>query len=210
MKTIYIYNFFKYIYFNLFVIERKTNVFYKLWLSIKYGSFISFKSIIFKDKGSKLIMGKSCIIEDKCVIGDKSKNYYLKIGNYFQMRRGSILMPQNNGKIVIGNNCSLQLNSIIYGEGGVIIGDWVRIAANVVIISSNKNINEKTIPYSMQGTIKKEVKVGNNIWIGAGSIILPGVNLGDNVVVGAGSVVTKSFKGNCIIAWNPAKIIRKL
>ena len=57
----------------------------------------------------------------------------------------------------------------------------------------------------------KPINIGKNCWIGMNSVILPGVTLGDNTTVGAGSVVTKSFpEGNCVIAGNPARIIRQL
>ncbi len=54
----------------------------------------------------------------------------------------------------------------------------------------------------------KPIKIGNNVWLGGGVIVTPGVTLGDNVVVGAGSVVTKSFPDNVVIAGNPARIIK--
>ena len=54
------------------------------------------------------------------------------------------------------------------------------------------------------------ITIGNNVWLGGGATILPGVTLGDNVVVGAGAVVTKSFEDNVVIAGNPAKIIKIL
>ncbi|MGT2960218.1 sugar O-acetyltransferase [Streptococcus caballi] len=54
------------------------------------------------------------------------------------------------------------------------------------------------------------ITIGNNVWLGGGATILPGVTLGDNVVVGAGAVVTKSFGDNVVIAGNPAKIIKTL
>ena len=56
----------------------------------------------------------------------------------------------------------------------------------------------------------KAITIGNNVWIGANSIILKGVNLGDNVVVGTGSVVTKSFPNNSVIAGVPAKLIKTI
>ncbi len=55
----------------------------------------------------------------------------------------------------------------------------------------------------------KEVVIGDNCWIGMNAVILPGVHLGDHITVGAGAVVTHSFEGNCVIAGNPARIIKK-
>lgn len=55
----------------------------------------------------------------------------------------------------------------------------------------------------------KEVVIGDNCWIGMNAVILPGVHLGDHITVDAGAVVTHSFEGNCVIAGNPARIIKK-
>ncbi|MEG1551379.1 MAG: DapH/DapD/GlmU-related protein, partial [Oscillospiraceae bacterium] len=54
------------------------------------------------------------------------------------------------------------------------------------------------------------VHIGNNVWIGAGAIILPGVNIGDNSVIGAGSVVTKDIPENVVAVGNPCKVLRKI
>ena len=54
------------------------------------------------------------------------------------------------------------------------------------------------------------ITIGDNVWIGGGVTIVPGVTIGDNVVIGAGSVVTKSFPDNCLIAGNPARIIKHI
>ena len=56
--------------------------------------------------------------------------------------------------------------------------------------------------------IKKDIHIGNNVFIGVGAIILPGVSIGDNCIVGAGSVVTKDIPSNSICAGNPAKVIK--
>jgi acetyltransferase-like isoleucine patch superfamily enzyme len=90
--------------------------------------------------------------------------------------------------------------------GKITIGHGTYIAPNVGIITSNHtvdNLDEHDEP--------KPVTLGERCWIGMNSMILPGVTLGEHTVVGAGSVVTKSFpNGNCVIAGNPAKIIRLL
>jgi acetyltransferase-like isoleucine patch superfamily enzyme len=89
-------------------------------------------------------------------------------------------------------------------NGSIIIGKGTYIAPNVGIITANHDPNnlECYLPAN-------NVVIGQNCWIGMNSVILPGVNLGDHTIVGAGSVVTKSFfEGNCIIAGNPAKLIK--
>lgn len=91
-------------------------------------------------------------------------------------------------------------------EANIVIGKGTWIAANVGIITSNHDLNDLE-----QHQSGKDVVLGEKCWIGMNSVILPGVVLGDKTIVGAGSIVSKSFpEGNCVIAGNPAKIIRKL
>lgn len=94
----------------------------------------------------------------------------------------------------------------IDARNGIELGDNVWIGPYVKIISMNHNTNN----YS-EYVDAKPIKIAKNSWIGAGAIILPGIELGEHTVVGAGAVVTKSFlDGNQVIGGNPAKIIKKL
>lgn len=88
--------------------------------------------------------------------------------------------------------------------GKITIGRGTYIGPNVGIITVNHNLNKLD-----EHDNPKSVKIEQQCWIGMNSIILPGVVLGRNTIVGAGSVVTKSFKeGHCVVAGNPAKIIK--
>lgn len=90
--------------------------------------------------------------------------------------------------------------------GKITIGKGTYIAPNVGLITANHDLMNLKMHMS-----PKEIFLGEQCWIGMNSTILPGVRLGNHTVVGAGSVVTKSFpEGNCVIAGNPAKIIRIL
>lgn len=92
------------------------------------------------------------------------------------------------------------------GKGKITIGKGTWIAPNVGIITANHSIEDLN-----KHNEAKAVTLGERCWIGMNSMILPGVELGPRTVVGAGSVVTKSFpEGDCVIAGNPAKIIKKL
>jgi acetyltransferase-like isoleucine patch superfamily enzyme len=94
----------------------------------------------------------------------------------------------------------------IQGAGKIYIGDYTQISANVGIISVNHSLydNRQHVNYN-------SVVIGKYCWIAMNVMILPGVKLGDFTIVGAGSVVTKSFEeGFCVVAGNPARIIKKL
>ncbi|MDZ5711315.1 acyltransferase [Jeotgalibacillus haloalkalitolerans] len=101
---------------------------------------------------------------------------------------GGWLLANKNSKIVIGKNCL--------------------ISFNVHIRTYSHNIKETSKPIIQQGDFEKDIIIGNNVWIGHGAQIMPGVRIGDNCVVGAGAVVTKSFEDNLIIAGVPARAIR--
>lgn len=111
-----------------------------------------------------------------------------------------------SGNVIIGKNVvssfAISGGCYIQGINGIILGDNTIFAPGVKIISANHQKDDYN-----QYVKNAPVKIGKNCWLGANSIILPGVELGDNVIVGAGSVVSKSFGDNVTIAGVPAKII---
>ena len=109
-------------------------------------------------------------------------------------------------KIYVGVNSKIgRPGAYISGGGGIYIGDYVRFGPNVGILSSNHDI------YERDKNIGKPIKIGDYCWIGMNALIMAGVELGPSTIVGGGAVVTHSFpEGYCIIAGNPAKVIRYL
>ena len=105
------------------------------------------------------------------------------------------------GKSVFINSCCR-----FQDNGGIEIGDKTMIGPNVTIVTVNHEIN----PETRINAIPKPVKIGKNVWIGAGCTILPGVIIGENSIIGAGSVVTKDVPANIVVAGNPAKLIKKI
>lgn len=114
---------------------------------------------------------------------------------------------KNPDKIIIGNNVSLNDGCYINGLGEIEIGNNVSISALSIIVSTG--LNTKTLVLKKEH-INKKIIIGNNVQIGAGTIILAGVTIGDNVIVGAGSVVTKNIESDSIVIGNPTKILRKI
>jgi len=113
---------------------------------------------------------------------------------------------KNHQYIEIGDNVTFNDGAYLNGLGGIKIGNNVSISALSIIVSTKldtKVFRTKKIH------INERIVIGNNVHIGAGSIILPGIKVGNNVIIGAGSVVTKDILDNSIVVGNPAKLIRK-
>ena len=110
--------------------------------------------------------------------------------------------------IEIGENFYSNHNLVILDGAKVKIGDNVFIAPNCCITTAGHPINiderNRGLEYAYP------IKIGNNVWIGAGVNILPGVTIGDNVTIGAGSVVNKSIPANSIAVGNPCKVIKTI
>lgn len=103
----------------------------------------------------------------------------------------------------IGQNCSINTDYIDYGHGFLVsIGDNVTIAVNAMILTHDAS-TKPFLGYSKVGN----VSIGNDVFIGAGSIILPGISIGNNVIIGAGSIVTRDIPDNSVAVGNPAKVI---
>lgn len=117
--------------------------------------------------------------------------------------------------IHMGNNIEINMNCTFLDCNIITIGDNSGIGPNVQIFTVGHPVNpddrlssDKEGGFSFWKSNTAPVTIGKNVWIGGGSIILPGVTIGDNTTIGAGSVVTKSIPANCLAVGNPCKIIR--
>lgn len=131
-----------------------------------------------------------------------------------QVRSGAYIVGCS--KISIGEFVVIRPGCKLFGESdtlstSIIINDFVLIGCGVNIYVTNHNFDRIDIPIYHQGHYdSKQVVLKKGCWIGANSIILPGVIIGENSVVGAGSIVTKSVPDNTLVVGNPAKVIRRL
>ena len=120
--------------------------------------------------------------------------------------------------ITVGDNVIININCTFVDCNRIEIGNNVLIASNVQIYTATHPVETyerlvenwketDDIPYFQ--TYALPVKIGDNVWIGGGVIILPGVTIGNNAVIGAGSVVTRSIPENAVAFGNPCKVVRK-
>lgn len=108
----------------------------------------------------------------------------------------------------LGNNVYANFNLTLVDDTDIYIGDYVMIGPNVTIATAGHPIDPALRKKVAQYNIP--VRIGSNVWIGAGAVILPGVNIGENTVIGAGSIVTKDIPAHVVAVGNPCRVLREI
>lgn len=178
-------------------------------MHIKYGKDLLLKGIpvIFNKKGAQISLGDNVTV--------KSSFLSNLVGLY---SRTIIVTRAPGAKIEIGDNVGIS-GATIYARKGIYIGDNTAVGGNCKILDNDFHpieteerlmlLNRKDGGDATNLIPAKEIHIGRNCFIGCNTIILKGTVLGDNCVVGAGAVVSGKFDDNCVIAGNPAKVIRR-
>lgn len=112
------------------------------------------------------------------------------------------------GDVVIGDHTRIGIHNTIIGP--VTIGNHVNLAQGITVTALNHNFIDTTLRIDEQGISTNPVVIGDDVWIGANAVILPGVTIGRHVVVAAGAVVTKDVPDNCVVGGVPAKVLKDL
>ena len=112
------------------------------------------------------------------------------------------------GDVIIGDYTRIGLHNTIIGP--VTIGSHVNLAQGITVTALNHNFEDTNKRIDEQGVSTTPVTIGDDVWIGANAVILPGVHIGNHCVVAAGAVVTKDVPAHSLVAGVPAKIIKQL
>lgn len=131
----------------------------------------------------------------------------VEIGHSVTLQRGALIDAQR-GYITLGDDVSVNHYTIILGTGGVIIGNFVRIAAHTMIVSFDHNFASRDIPITKQGITKKPIVIEDDVWIGAGAKILGGAIVAKGCVIGANAVVKGHTKPYGVYVGNPARLVK--
>lgn len=107
-----------------------------------------------------------------------------------------------------GSNIYANSNLTLVDDGHIYIGNGVMFGPNVTIATANHPINSELRVRGLQ--YNRDVHIGDNVWIGANAVIVPGVNIGKGSVIGAGGVVTKDIPENAVAAGNPCRVLREI
>ena len=110
--------------------------------------------------------------------------------------------------LTVGARTFINFNLTALDVAAITIGDDVQIGPNVQLMTPTHPLEAEARRDKLEAA--QPITIGNNVWLGGGVIVLPGVNIGENTVVGAGSVVTRDLPSNVVAVGNPARVIREL
>ena len=168
---------------------------------IPYGKKCSFYGIpvILRTKDSSIELGDRVM----CV-----SSFFANLMGLYQR---SILLARAGGKIILEDDVRMSAVTI-YSRVSVKVGKHTNIGGNTKIFDHDFHPidPQERLEHPNSGMKCKPVEIGENVFIGCNCIILKGSKIGNNCVVGAGSVVSGQFEDNCVIAGNPAKVIKRL
>jgi acetyltransferase-like isoleucine patch superfamily enzyme len=124
---------------------------------------------------------------------------------YNKKFEGAVVAGEKKENIILGVNVRFGGDVYLHADELIEIGENSIFAYGVIIHTSTHDYNENPV---WTFRVDRPVKIGRDVWVGTGAIILPGVIIGDYAIIGAGSVVTKNIPIKAIVAGNPAKIIK--
>lgn len=107
-----------------------------------------------------------------------------------------------------GNYVYANFNLTLVDDAHIYVGDKVLFGPNVIVATPNHPLDPELRSRGLQ--YNRDVHIGENVWIGAGAVIVPGVTIGKNSVIGAGSVVTKDIPENVLAVGNPCRVLREI
>ncbi|OXA92261.1 hypothetical protein B0A66_10510 [Flavobacterium hercynium] len=181
-------------------LKFRYNQIYSIWISsdIKVGDDFFVSSPLYLVGGRNILIGNNVRIDERLRL-DAIEEF-----------DGDKFKPE----ICIGDNVSIQKDCHIGAINKIFIGNNVLIASKVYISDhSHGKINSEAIllaPAQRKLFSKGPVIIEDNVWLGEGVVVLPGVTIGENSIVGANAVVTRSMPKNSVVGGNPAKIIREI
>jgi acetyltransferase-like isoleucine patch superfamily enzyme len=162
------------------------------WLKLRFRGRLKTDGIAFVCPGVKLEIGKDATV----YLGRWS---WLGHDTKIRCHEGEVRI---GAKSVLGQECTISAFK------HVSIGRECIVADRVMLIDFDHGVVEVDRPIRLQGIYKRDVRVGNNVWIGYGACILRGVTIGDNAIVGTNSVVTRDVPANAVVGGVPARVLR--
>jgi acetyltransferase-like isoleucine patch superfamily enzyme len=158
-----------------------------------------------------LLLDRSCYVGPGVSLGPDNRegiNGTVAVGDSCELNQGVELNPFG-GSIWIARRVWLGPYVVIYGHGGVEIGEQTLVSMHCTILSSNHGVPPVGSLIRETPDELRPTKIGRDVWIGANAVVLGGVTVGDGAVVGAGAVVNRDIEEGAVVAGVPARFVRR-
>jgi len=175
-------------------------------LNLKYGRLIVRLGWWKLRLRERLLLDGLAFIGPGCSI-EVGRRATVELGRWSWVGHGCKIRS-HEGSVSIGAKTVLGQECTISSFQHVSIGRECVIADRVMLIDFDHGMVEVERPIRLQGIYKRDVRVGNNVWIGYGACVLRGVTVGDNAVIGTNAVVTRDVPANAVVGGVPARLIR--
>ncbi len=180
--------------------------FYNRCLIKVFSLFVSFKRVLINLFVPSVFIDKRTIVEPNVMLRSQYGGTII-IGKDCYISSGAIMLT-HGGDIKIGNYSTINPYTIIYGQGGVKIGNGVRIAAHCTIVPSNHRYDNPNEFIFKQGLSKQGIVIEDDVWLGTGVKVLDGVTIKRGCIIGANAVVTHSTEEYGVYVGIPARKIK--
>jgi len=160
----------------------------------------------------KLRHGRRLVLDGLAFVGPRvalqiGKKGRIELGRWCWVGHATKLRC-HEGVISVGAKSVLGQECTVSAYRHVSIGRECVVADRVMLIDFDHGVVDVEQPIRLQGIYKRDVRIGNNVWIGYGACVLRGVTVGDNAVIGTNAVVTRDVPDNAVVAGVPARVIR--
>lgn len=160
--------------------------------------------ITFLGNNNSVYIGEKCLLTNTEIIIDGSNNNLIIEDSARFMGPCKVILS-GNSNVVIGKNAGIRGVEMYAKDANISIGELTMTSYGIIIRNHDSH---KVIRDGVVVNTPKDIKIGKHVWIAQNASILKGVEIGDNSIVGFGSVVTKGCGSNCILAGNPAKVVK--
>jgi acetyltransferase-like isoleucine patch superfamily enzyme len=158
---------------------------------------------------AKIRIGSDVVVDDLVVLDAKGEtNRGITIGNGVFLGRGTILSCKD-GDIALGDHVNIGFHSEIFSGSSVTVGAHGLFAAYTYLVGGGHEFERTGVAVVDQPRPSRGITLGENVWLGAGAIVLDGVTVGRDVVVGAGAVVTEDLPDGAVAVGVPARVVRR-
>jgi acetyltransferase-like isoleucine patch superfamily enzyme len=163
---------------------------------------------------SNIRLGSSVYVDSLCRLHASKAG--IELGDCTRVMRGAYLCSYVSNAcpgegIRTGARCWVGVNAVLAsGQGGLFLGNDVLIGPQAVLVTGDHDFSRIDLPATQRDYTGKPITIGDNVWIGAGAVVLGGVCVGANAVVAAGAVVTHDVAAGSVVGGVPAKVIKVL